>query len=447
MALREVLTILAGCTISVLGIAGCGDDARPKPEIEEITYTLTIAVTGDGTTDPPPGTHVYVAGTSVTTTATPQMNSAFMGWSGDASGTIPPATIVMDGDRTVTAQFSWGKSAASGLPNVPKRGVPRPSGNPGNLKVLDWAGLNGAVTYTLDDSQPSHIEHYAALQATGIKMTFYVNKETASGDLETWRQIAADGHEIGNHTVDHCHAPSSAISSLNGCLFGSAPPDAPAAATPESEIDDNSAWIKSAIGQSDVWTMATPFGDTNWIPYARPRFLLNRDVFQAMVAPNDNTDPAHLPCYMAGAMKDGGIDDSLTTFDQLIDTARSSDKWIIFLFHSILPTDAQWYGMVDISKITASTDHIKALGDMWADTLVSVGAYWRAQAVISSLTPASSPGVTTWTWTLPEHFPPGKYLRVTVDGGTLDQAGAPVPWDEHGYYEIALDKATLSLRP
>jgi hypothetical protein len=28
----------------------------------------------------------------------------------------------------------------------------------------------------------------------------------------------------------------------------------------------------------------------------------------------------------------------------------------------------------------------------------------------------------TWTWTLPAHFSPGKYLRITVDGGTSSRA-------------------------
>ena len=443
MAIRQVLTILAGCIMSMLGV-GCGEDAKPADE--ETTYTLTISAVGDGTTQPAPGTHTYVAGTTVSATAAPQSGSTFVGWLGDASGTSPPA-IVMDGDKTVVAKFTWGKSEVSGIPNLPQNGVPRPSGAPGNLKVLDWAGFRGTVSYTLDDSQPSHIEHYAELQATGIPMTFYVNKETAIGDLATWRQVLADGHEIGNHTVDHCHAPSPTAPDLNGCAFGPDQPNAPAGATPESEIDDNTAWIKSAIGQSDVWTMATPFGDTNWLPYARPRFFLNRDVFQAMVAPNDASDPAHLPCYMAGAVEFGGIDDASATFNGLIDTARSSGQWLIFLFHSILPTQAQWFGMVDIAQITASADHLKALGDVWADTLVSIGAYWSAQRLVGSVTPVSTAGVTTWTWTLPPHFPPRKYLRVVVDGGTLTQDGAPVPWDEHGYYEVALDNGTLSLGP
>jgi hypothetical protein len=44
-------------------------------------------------------------------------------------------------------------------------------------------------------------------------------------------------------------------------------------------------------------------------------------------------------------------------------------------------------------------------------------------------------------------LPPGKYLRVKVDGGTLTQAGQTLAWDEHGYYEVALDAGSLTLSP
>jgi hypothetical protein len=46
-------------------------------------------------------------------------------------------------------------------------------------------------------------------------------------------------------------------------------------------------------------------------------------------------------------------------------------------------------------------------------------------------------------WTLPDHFPPGKFLRVTVTGGKLSQGGKALKWNDAGYYEIALDPGSL----
>jgi hypothetical protein len=53
----------------------------------------------------------------------------------------------------------------------------------------------------------------------------------------------------------------------------------------------------------------------------------------------------------------------------------------------------------------------------------------------------------TWSWTLPANFPPGHYLRVKVDGGTLSQGGTALGWSSHGYYEVSLDAGSLTLSP
>jgi hypothetical protein len=76
---------------------------------------------------------------------------------------------------------------------------------------------------------------------------------------------------------------------------------------------------------------------------------------------------------------------------------------------------------------------------------VPVGAYWRGGKVLSSVAPTKAGGSQTWTWTLPAHFPTGRFLRVKVDGGTLAQRGKPLTWDSHGYYQIALDAGSLTL--
>ena len=80
--------------------------------------------------------------------------------------------------------------------------LPQPSGTPGNLKVLDWAGFKAAITYTFDDAQPSQVEHYAELQAAGVRHTFYVTSSSGGFDA-TFTQAVKDGHEMGNHTVHH----------------------------------------------------------------------------------------------------------------------------------------------------------------------------------------------------------------------------------------------------
>jgi hypothetical protein len=317
----------------------------------------------------------------------------------------------------------------SGLPTPPGREVPKPSGTPGNLTVLDWAGFKAAVTYTYDDAQPSHIAHYDALQATGVPMTFYFSRNVnwIPNSDQLWSQAVKDGHEIGNHTVSHPYA------NLTGSCFGKP------LESVEAEIDECTKHIVEKFGQSDVWTMAAPYGDIGWKKAAKSRYFLNRGVGGPMIAPNDNTDPLNLPCYMANT------GETAEKFNGLIDKAQLNGMWLIFLFHTIKPTTDNWYAPVEIIEITNSVDHAKVLGDIWIDTLVGIGAYWMGQKIISSVTPVTSGKETIWSWTLPENFPKGKYVRVKIDGGTLKQGEKVLQWDSHGYYEVALDEGTLTL--
>ena len=318
----------------------------------------------------------------------------------------------------------------SGLPVPPgSADLPKPSGASGNLKILDWAGFRSALTYTFDDAQPSQIEHYAELQATGVRMTFFItsgNSGATAGFDATFTQAVRDGHEIGNHTVHHCHAD------LTGCTTGSS-------ASLSSELDDCTSYVTGHFGAAAVWTAASPFGDTGYDLPDADRFFLNRGVSGGSIAPRDGTDPFNLPCHAATA------DETVDGFNSAIDASHSGGRWLVMLIHTIMPTTANWYAPIDVSVVTGSVSHAQSFGDVWIDSMVNVGAYWRAQKIVSAATPAAAGASQTWTWTLPPHFPSGQYLRVTVDGGTLSQGGTPVSWDGHGYYEIALDVGSLTL--
>jgi len=72
----------------------------------QIQYTLTINIGGSGTVTRNPNQATYPAGTSVLLTANAGTGWTFTGWSGDLSGSNNPDTIIMDGDKTVTATFT-----------------------------------------------------------------------------------------------------------------------------------------------------------------------------------------------------------------------------------------------------------------------------------------------------------------------------------------------------
>jgi hypothetical protein len=72
----------------------------------QISYTLTIAVSGNGTTTPSVGPHNYTPGTVVNISATPADGWQFVNWTGSvADPNSPNTTATMDTDKTVTANF------------------------------------------------------------------------------------------------------------------------------------------------------------------------------------------------------------------------------------------------------------------------------------------------------------------------------------------------------
>lgn len=70
------------------------------------TYSLATSVVGAGSVSKSPDQAVYDFGTLVSVTATPAAGWAFTGWSGDLVGTTNPASLSIDGAKSVTAAFA-----------------------------------------------------------------------------------------------------------------------------------------------------------------------------------------------------------------------------------------------------------------------------------------------------------------------------------------------------
>lgn len=318
--------------------------------------------------------------------------------SGGVAGSGPPAMC----DNLI---FAAGSS-----------GVAQPSGNAGNLKVLDWAGFKGAVTYTFDDANQTQIDAYSTLNGLGVPMTFYLitNKNTMSNSV--WQQAVQDGHELGNHTNDHNNITA-------------------------SNVDTATTYIEDHFGVHP-YTFAAPNGsngDSGYEQFAKTRFLIDRGVANSLIMPNSNTDQWNLPCYIPPTNA------SASDFNSQIDSAESGGGWRVVLVHGFTGGSDGAYQPVALSEFTSGVEHAKSLGDLWIDSMVHVGSYWVGQKVFSSASMSAADTSTTWTWDWPDIYPPNSCLRVTVDGGTLSQNGNAIAWDDHGYYQISLDAGSLTL--
>ena len=222
----------------------------------------------------------------------------------------------------------------------PAGGVPRPSGAPGNVTVLDWAGFKAAVSYTFDDTNSSQIQHYAELQALGVRMTFYlITGKTAELADPAWARAVKDGHELGNHSRRHVRAGTAA----------------------DLEAADSDLRGKFGI---TVYTMASPYGDASYPPLATTRYLINRGVVNGLIAPGDDTDPFNIHCYVPPARA------AAATFNAEIDAVRNGGGWTTVLVHGFLGGSDGAYQPVDIGEFTPSVNHAKSFGDVWIDSVV-----------------------------------------------------------------------------
>ena len=86
------------------------------------------------------------------------------------------------------------------------------------------------------------------------------------------------------------------------------------------------------------------------------------------------------------------------------------------------------YNPIPIDSLVGSVEQMQSYGDVWIDSVVNIGSYWIAQKMLSQVSPTTDGDGQTWAWQLPDNFPPGKCLRITVDGGTISQTGQTIAW-------------------
>ena len=170
---------------------------EPSPTFYELTININPESGGSITANPLNAFgHFYLVDTVVTLTAKPNAGYAFTGWSGDASGSVNPTTVTMDGDKFVTANYALPGQAGTLAFKSASYSIGEVEGSV-RLYVTRSGGVSGpaSVAYTIVTGTATAGADYSA--ATTGTLTWY---DGSSADKYFDVTILDDSIYEGNET-------------------------------------------------------------------------------------------------------------------------------------------------------------------------------------------------------------------------------------------------------
>jgi len=204
-------------------------------------------------------------------------------------------------------------------------------------KTFRWPdGKHAALSLTFDDARASQVDSGTALlDKYGIKATFFVVPSAVEERLDGWKKAVANGHEIGNHTINHpCtgNFPWSAKYALENYNLGDM----------HSELMECNKRIEALLGVKPE-VFAYPCGqkfigrDTttrSYVPLVARMFIVGRGWRDEAL-----NDPGF--CDLAQV---SGIEMDGKNFDEilpLIEEAGKTGQWLVFAGHEIADSGVQ----------------------------------------------------------------------------------------------------------
>jgi Polysaccharide deacetylase len=281
---------------------------------------------------------------------------------------------------------------------------------------LPWAGFGGAISYTFDDANSTQINNESQLLGLGVPFTFYLQGNKPEAKNAFFQRALDAGHELANHTQSH------------GSGDGT------------TDVTTMQTFLQTNYGIT-AYTMAAPNGTTtNYNTVTAQLFLLDRGVNDGVVGADDSPAMNNFPTMLPEANVTAG------QFDGKVDNAISKSGWQTVCIHGFQGGSDGAYKAIGLQPFV---DHVKSAKtkNIWIGTMENVAAYFIGRKLVKAATPTTEGGSQVYTWNLPTVFPPGKYVRVTIDGGTPSQDGKALTWNDHGFYEVALDAGKLTIAP
>ncbi len=299
-----------------------------------------------------------------------------------------------------------------------------------SLKVLPWNGHKAAASLTFDDGCASQLDAAVPeLNKRQMRATFFLiaNRITRKDE---WRKLLVQGHEIGNHTLDHKHASELTSNDAESQVLGAhhvlqkefgIPMGT--FAYPYSEITPE---LKSQVGKC-YWLARG--GREKWVTSDR-----------------EAVDWLDVPCRKVMAKT------SFTDCKKWMEKNFKTGGWVIWAFKGLAP-DVPENEPVSGENFRKILDSLQAK-DIWLAPFQTVGSYWRAQKIFEK-SKVESKDEETWTWEVPKDLHPDVTLKMKVIPASSGTSASFEIWqgrqkinpDKTGVYPLNFNEGQLTLRP
>lgn len=239
----------------------------------------------------------------------------------------------------------------------------------------NWNGKKCAVILTYDDALNVHLDKVIPqLNEYNFKGTFYLigSSPNVANRIDEWRKAASDGHELGNHTLNH---PCDASLPNRDCTKGENDLSRYSVVRATHEIKVCNTLLEAIDGKKER-TFAYPCGDlsihdTLYYEYSKQEFVCARGVENGYLAAKD------VDLNNVNAFAEIG-----STGEQMIAEVKAAEKagsFIVFIFHGV---GGEHSLNVDIEEHHKLLDYLKQNEkDIWVATMVDVGKFIIKQAV------------------------------------------------------------------
>jgi peptidoglycan-N-acetylglucosamine deacetylase len=233
-------------------------------------------------------------------------------------------------------------------------------------------GKRVAVSLSFDDARASQMDvGLPVFDRYHAKITFYVNPPNLSQRLDAWKQAAAKGYEIGNHSMTHpCtgNFPWVGKNALEDYTM----------AMMEHELDEANSETQRLLGVKPT-TFAYPCGEKfigrgtgtqSYVPLVARKFRAGRG-FRDEAANN----PAFCDLAQVLALQSDGM--SFEEMKKAVVAAAETNGWLVFAGHEIGKAGYQTTETPVLEQfLQYATDPANGI---WLDTVDAVARYIQAQ--------------------------------------------------------------------